>query len=84
VLTIDPQTARADRDTVLKHPTHAEVEARPVWKPMHRQPLYAGAELVGGAVADRLFTHGLCLPSGSTLTHADIDRVIDVVRLVLS
>jgi pyridoxal phosphate-dependent aminotransferase EpsN len=51
---------------------------------MHRQPLYAGAELVGGAVADRLFTHGLCLPSGSTLTHVDIDRVIDVVRLVLS
>jgi len=83
-LTIDPQTARADRDTVLKHLTHAEVEARPVWKPMHRQPLYAGAEIVGGAVADRLFTHGLCLPSGSTLTHTDIDRVIDVVRLVLS
>ena len=75
-LSIDPAAARVDRDTVLKHLTHAGIEARPVWKPMHRQPLYADAEVVGGAVADHLFATGLCLPSGSSMGDADIDRVI--------
>jgi len=79
-LSIDPAAARVDRDTVLKHLTHAGIEARPVWKPMHRQPLYADAEVVGGAVADHLFATGLCLPSGSSMGDADIDRVVSVAR----
>jgi dTDP-4-amino-4,6-dideoxygalactose transaminase len=78
-LTIDPDVARADRDTVIKHLTHANVEARPVWKPMHRQPLYADAEVMNGTVADLLFDHGLCLPSGSSLTDSDLDRIVTVI-----
>ncbi len=55
------------------------IEARPVWKPMHRQPLYAGAAFVGGGMADRLFDTGICLPSGAMLTEADQQRVTDVI-----
>lgn len=60
-----------------------EIEARPSWKPMHQQKLFADAPLAGGAVADDLFDSGVCLPSGSTLTDADLDRVIAALRGVL-
>jgi dTDP-4-amino-4,6-dideoxygalactose transaminase len=58
----------------------ANVEARPVWRPMHVQPLFAGAERVGGAVAEDLNRRGLCLPSSSSLTEADQAFVIEAVR----
>ncbi len=58
------------------------IESRPVWKPMHLQPLYRGCERLGGKVCEDLFHRGLCLPSGSALTTADLDRVTDVVRAV--
>lgn len=61
-----------------------EIEARPSWKPMHQQKLFADAPLVGGAVADDLFDSGVCLPSGSTLTDADMDLVVSALRDVLS
>ncbi len=53
------------------------IEARPVWKPMHLQPVYRDCRSVGGMVAEDLFRRGLCLPSGSVLSHADQDRVIE-------
>ncbi|MEC7754781.1 MAG: DegT/DnrJ/EryC1/StrS family aminotransferase [Bacteroidota bacterium] len=59
------------------------IESRPLWKPMHMQPLYKGAEMHGGAVCHDLFQRGLCLPSGSNLTNADRDRIASVVRKVL-
>ncbi|WP_460444354.1 DegT/DnrJ/EryC1/StrS family aminotransferase, partial [Amycolatopsis magusensis] len=58
----------------------AHIEARPLWQPMHRQPLYQGVSYFGGGVADDLFTRGLCLPSGSSLTLADQERVADVIK----
>jgi pyridoxal phosphate-dependent aminotransferase EpsN len=57
-----------------------DIEARPVWKPMHLQPVFAGARTIGGAVAERLFAKGICLPSGSSLTAADRKRVVDAIR----
>ena len=80
VLTVDPDAAGADRERLRLALDAAGVEARPVWKPMHLQPVFAGAATVGGAVAADLFTRGLCLPSGSTLTAAQQDRVIEVFR----
>ena len=59
-----------------------EIEARPVWKPMHLQPVFAGAGAYGGAVAEDLFTRGLCLPSGSNLRVEEQDEVIEVIRAV--
>ncbi len=82
-LTIDPELAGADRDTVRMHLEDLDVEARPVWKPMHLQPYYAECQMVGGAVADRLFEHGLCLPSGSTLEDGQRQMIAEEIRKVL-
>jgi dTDP-4-amino-4,6-dideoxygalactose transaminase len=81
-LTIDPAAAGTDRETVRLALAQENIEARPVWKPMHLQPVFAGTRCYGGAVAERLFDHGLCLPSGSNLTEGDLERVVDVVRRV--
>lgn len=79
-LTIDPGEFGADRDTVLKALAADNIEARPVWKPMHRQPLFAGLGVAGGTVAEDLFARGLCLPSGSALTAEQLARVAGIVR----
>ncbi|MEP0548688.1 MAG: aminotransferase class I/II-fold pyridoxal phosphate-dependent enzyme [Rhodothermales bacterium] len=81
-LTIDPDAFGADREHIRLALEDENVEARPVWKPMHRQPIYAEYEAVGGAVADRLFERGLCLPSGSSLTEEERARVVALVRSV--
>jgi dTDP-4-amino-4,6-dideoxygalactose transaminase len=47
---------------------------------MHLQPLWAGAEVRGGSVAERIFATGLCLPSGSAMTDRDVDRVVGIMR----
>ena len=60
------------------------IEVRPVWKPMHLQPVFAGCEVVGGTVSERLFRGGLCLPSGSNLTVPQRDRVIEAFRAACS
>ena len=72
--------ARVDRDGLLRALESADIEARPVWKPMHLQPLHAAAEHVGGAVAEDLFRRGICLPSSSSLDPESQQRVIEVVR----
>jgi dTDP-4-amino-4,6-dideoxygalactose transaminase len=83
VLTLDPVHAAATPEGVRQRLEADDIEARPSWKPMHLQPLFASAPTVGGAVAERIFTTGLCLPSGSSLDDDDQSRVIAVVRDVL-
>ena len=56
------------------------IESRPLWKPMHLQPVFRDCEVVGGAVAEALFCDGLCLPSGTAMSEDDLARVIAVVR----
>lgn len=80
VMTLDPSTAAATPEAVRLRLEADDIEARPSWKPMHLQPLFAGAEIVGGAVAERIFSTGLCLPSGSSLDEDDQSRVIAGVR----
>lgn len=58
----------------------ANIESRPVWKPMHMQPVYAQYESIGGDVAEQLFRDGLCLPSSSQLTEGELARVVKVIR----
>jgi dTDP-4-amino-4,6-dideoxygalactose transaminase len=79
-LTIDPGAARVTREQVRLALEHENIESRPVWKPMHLQPVFAAYPRFGTAVAERLFEHGLCLPSGSDLTDAALARVVDAVR----
>jgi pyridoxal phosphate-dependent aminotransferase EpsN len=81
-LTIDPESFGTDREAVRLALEAENIEARPVWKPMHLQPLFAGAPSIGGEVAASLFERGLCLPSGSSLTETDLDRVVSAVRRV--
>ena len=79
-ITIDPAHFGTDRERVRLALEAANIEARPVWKPMHLQPVFADCERIGGDVAEDLFQHGLCLPSGSSLTEAELARVVDVIH----
>lgn len=60
------------------------IESRPVWKPMHRQPVFKHCRIRGGGVSERLFEQGLCLPSGTAMTDADQDRVVGIIRRTLA
>ena len=77
---VDREAFGASRDEVLRALAEADIEARPLWKPMHLQPLYADCDRYGGEVSERLFERGLCLPSSSSLSAAEQDAVIAVVR----
>lgn len=77
---LDPQVFHASPEQVRLALEAENVEARPVWKPMHLQPVFKGCRVVGGEVSARLFRQGLCLPSGTAMTVDDIDRISDVVR----
>jgi pyridoxal phosphate-dependent aminotransferase EpsN len=81
-LTIDPAAFGADREALRLAFEEENIEARPVWKPMHLQPIFASHDCVGGEVAADLFERGLCLPSGSNLETSDLERVCEVVRRV--
>ncbi|MCP4359247.1 MAG: pyridoxal phosphate-dependent aminotransferase, partial [Chloroflexi bacterium] len=81
-LTINPATFGANREDVRLALEAENIEARPLWKPMHIQPIFAQYESVGGEISESLFRDGLCLPSGSDLTAADLSRIVAVVRSV--
>jgi pyridoxal phosphate-dependent aminotransferase EpsN len=78
-LTINPAAFGADREKVRLALAEQQIEARPVWKPLHLQPVFADCECIGGAVAEDLFERGLCLPSGSNLTTEDLERVAGAI-----
>jgi pyridoxal phosphate-dependent aminotransferase EpsN len=79
-LTIAPQLFGATREDVRMELERHNIEARPVWKPMHLQPLYDSYPMVGGSVSEQIFEDGLCLPSGSALNAAQSDRIVEIVR----
>ena len=76
---LDPTETTATPETLrLQLETH-NVESRPLWKPLHLQPLFQAAPMYGGAVCANLFDRGLCLPSGTAMTEADLRRVAEAV-----
>jgi dTDP-4-amino-4,6-dideoxygalactose transaminase len=79
-ITVDPLAFGADREHVRVHLETANIESRPVWKPMHLQPVFRDCRTVGGRVSEALFAHGLCLPSGSNLDAAAQQRVIETLH----
>jgi pyridoxal phosphate-dependent aminotransferase EpsN len=81
-ITVDPAKLGVDREAIRLALEAENIEARPVWKPMHLQPVFRDCERIGGDVAADLFERGLCLPSGSSLTREDLARVVEVVRRV--
>lgn len=83
VILIDPSITGADREMVRLALQAAGIEARPAWKPMHMQPVFAGATSIGGKVAEEIFEQGLCLPSGTAMSDGDVDRIAALVASVL-
>jgi dTDP-4-amino-4,6-dideoxygalactose transaminase len=79
---LDPAASPVTPESLRLALESENIESRPLWKPMHMQPVFSGCEHVGGDVAEKLFANGLCLPSGSSLRQADLDRVIGAVRHV--
>ena len=78
-ITIEPREFGLDREALRVALAAENIEARPVWKAMHMQPVFARCEHIGGTVAEELFACGLCLPSGSRLSGSDLERVVRVI-----
>jgi pyridoxal phosphate-dependent aminotransferase EpsN len=79
-LTINPEAFGVDREQIRIALAKQQIETRPVWKPLHLQPVFAEYECIGGEVAEDLFARGLCLPSGSNLTANDLEQVINAIH----
>lgn len=79
VIRIDPGQSRTESETIRQRLESHDIESRPVWKPMHLQPLFKDAPYFGGAISEQLFTEGLCLPSGSALLHDDLHLVCNLI-----
>jgi dTDP-4-amino-4,6-dideoxygalactose transaminase len=77
---VHPDRFGATRDDLRLALESADIESRPTWKPLHMQPLFSGADVVGGSVASGIFEKGLCLPSGSALSRLDLERVVSAIR----
>ncbi len=76
---VDSDTFGAGAEDIRLALEALDIESRPTWKPLHLQPVYADAPTVGGAVAASIFERGLCLPSGSRMSAADLDRVTETI-----
>jgi pyridoxal phosphate-dependent aminotransferase EpsN len=79
-IAIDPAAAGFDRVAAQDALERENIESRPLWKPMHLQPVFQDAPAIGGGAAAKAFDVGLCLPSGSAMTESDIDRVCAILR----
>jgi dTDP-4-amino-4,6-dideoxygalactose transaminase len=80
VMLVAPEAFGTDSEAVRMALEAENIESRPVWKPMHIQPVFRGCRVVGGSVAEDLFERGLCLPSGTQLSRNEQDRVIETIR----
>jgi pyridoxal phosphate-dependent aminotransferase EpsN len=81
---VDDKKLGVDRDDLIQALDDANIESRPVWKPMHLQELYRDAECYGGRVAEDLFRRGICLPSSSNMSDQEQASVIQVIRATVS
>jgi pyridoxal phosphate-dependent aminotransferase EpsN len=77
---VEAQRFGMDRDKLIQTLEAKGIETRPVWKPMHLQPLYQGADVVGGEMSEDLFHRGICFPSSSSLTVEDQDYIVECVK----
>ncbi|MBN8621509.1 MAG: aminotransferase class I/II-fold pyridoxal phosphate-dependent enzyme [Flavobacteriales bacterium] len=78
-IVIDEEKAGFNREQLRLALDQENIESRPLWKPMHLQPIFESAPYFGGNVAEELFNNGLCLPSGSNLNEEDLERIKNVI-----
>ncbi len=79
-LTIDPEKFGATREDIRLALEARNIESRPMWKPLHLQPVFEKCRIRGGGVSEQLFASGLCLPSGSSLSESEHDTVCQIIR----
>ncbi len=79
VILVDPVLFGADREEIRLALEKRNIESRPVWKPMHLQPVFKGCRIRGGAICEDLFRKGLCLPSGTAMTQNDLEKVVETI-----
>lgn len=77
---VDPQKAGFTWQELSARLTAADIESRPLWKPMHLQPVFANAPRYVNGVSEALFAQGLCLPSGPLVTDEDVDKIIEIIK----
>jgi len=77
---LDPKVVGKDREAVREMLLKEQIESRPMWKPMHMQPIFEGTRYKGPGLDEKLFENGLCLPSGSDMTNEEQDEVIERVQ----
>lgn len=82
-ITLEPGVAALGPEELRLELEDRNIESRPLWKPMHAQPVYLASPSRLDGTADRLFATGLCLPSGSGMSHADQERVVVALRAAL-
>jgi len=73
---VDPMKSSVNREDIRLALLEENIESRPLWKPMHRQPVFKDFPYYGGNISENLFENGLCLPSGSNLREEDLERVV--------
>lgn len=83
-LTVDHKLSGVSRDDLISALEEADIEARPLWKPLHLQPVFKDKAYYGSKIAEDLFNKGICLPSGSSMTSEDRNRVIQIFKDHLS
>lgn len=81
---IEVENGEGGREAIRLALADEDIESRPVWKPMHLQPVFKGFPAYVNGISEKLFHHGLCLPSGTALEFEDLDRVVSVVKSVMA
>jgi len=84
VITLDPDKTGVTPEDIRLALEKENIESRPLWKPMHLQPIFTKCARVGGAVSEKLFKTGLCLPSGTAMTKTDLNRVCAVIKRTIA
>ena len=80
VILVDPEDFGANQEELRLALEQENIESRPVWKPMHLQPVFQANRVYGGRVSESLFARGLCLPSGTQMSEADLERVVNIIK----
>ena len=84
IMLVNPEKINCTREDIRLELLKKSIESRPVWKPMHMQPLYSGSRYYGKKFDEYLFNNGLCLPSGSDMTNSQQDEVIETIVSMLN
>ena len=71
-----------DNEKIRLHLEKKNIESRPLWKPIHLQPIFNDSKIFGGKISERLFDRGLCLPSGTSMTEEDLYRVVNSIKML--